>query len=144
MTKKTVLFVLLNLCLLVNYSFAQCEQSYVPPTTQDELLKIREWAIVLAFIPMAEKAGYHFDAESYMEDIPNPNPAAFHFGFVTATTCYPVDVITSYYSYSVVLMRLYHQDIENFKIFYTEHADRYGYTPYLTPLNSASIELASF
>lgn len=144
MFKKITLISLLNLLFFLKFSFALCEYNYVPPTTQEELLEIREWAIVLAFIPMAEKAGYHFDAESYMEDIPNPNKAAFHFGFVTATACYPVDVITSYYSYSVILMKLYHTDLESFKVFYAENAARYGYTPYLTPINSESMELAAY
>ncbi len=142
MIKKVLGVSVLSLFLGFQISWARCEQNYVPPTNVEELTQIKQWAIVLAFIPMADKAGYFFDSESYMQDFPNPNQAAFNFGFVTATQCYSVDVITSYYSYSVVLQRLYLKDKIHFKNFFDAAAEKYGYTPYLISIDRESEALA--
>ncbi len=142
MLKKLILLNFLSLFLGLDFSFAKCEKSFVPPTTESELLEIREWAIVLAFIPMAEKAGYHFDSELYLQQNPNPNQAAFNFGYVSGRSCYPIEVATAYESYSVVLTRLHYLDFENFKAFYIKEAERYGYLDYLTPLAPAEVALS--
>ncbi len=132
---------ILVLTLGSNIAFARCEQRYIPETTVEQLYEIRQWAIVLAFIPMAEKAGYKFKADEYMKDHPNPNLAAFNFGFVTGFDCYSVDVIASYQSYAQVLMTLNYKDPEYFKEFYIREATRYGYLDYLLPLEET---IASF
>jgi hypothetical protein len=116
------------------FAFEKCKDRYVPETTYEELLEIRKWASVLAFIPFAEKAGFSFDSDRYFIDYPNPNTRAFNFGFVTGYECYPVDVVSNYYSYNVILTKFYYLDLIEFKKFYIKNSEKLGYMDYLSPL----------
>lgn len=116
------------------FAFGKCTDRYVPETTLDQLYEIREWARVIPFINHAEKAGFNFDDERYMQDYPNPNPGAFHFGMVTGLECYPVDVINQMYSYDYVLGRMSATNPEGFKSYFIQESERYGYMDYMSPI----------
>lgn len=134
---KVLGLILVSMIVTTNlFAFDKCKDRYVPETTYDELVEIRNWATVLAFIPMAEKAGFSFDEERFMFENPNPNPGAFNFGFVTAYECYPIDVVSSYYSYATILTKLYYTNPTEFKSFYLKNSIKLGYMSYLMPLNA--------
>lgn len=123
----------------------KCSDRYVPETTYEELIKIRAWAVNIAFQSMAKKAGYNFDSEKFIEENPNPNRSAFHFGFSTGRDCYPLDIISSSYAYTKIMNKKYKHNVNEFKRFYIEEANKLGYTKYLQRLNpEAQLELSSF
>lgn len=116
------------------FAFGKCLTEYVPETSMEELVEIRSWARVIPFINYAKKAGFNFDAEKYMQDNPNPNPGAFHFGMVNGLRCYPVDVITQMYSYDYVFGTMSATNPERFLEYFVQESVRYGYMDYMTPI----------
>lgn len=129
--KFTLILLAFGFNAFTSHASLRCEESYIPPASYNELIDIQTWAIVLVFINYADKAGFIFDEESYMQDNPNPNPVALDFGFVNGLSCYPVDVATGYASYFQVLTLKNYNNPENFSEFFYKESIKLGYEPYI-------------
>ena len=127
--------------------FAGCEE---PPPDHDieDLFSISRWAAGGAFANYAERAGFVFDNETYMND--NPYPALFHFGFKTGMDCLDIDVINHCLSVMTALNRFYvgsleDGDEESFNRFFLEMARKLEMDQYLLPIGkeTSSLEIES-
>lgn len=122
---------------------ARCEENYIPPHNEEELVAVQSWAVGAAFNIYSRYTNYQWDQKAYVND--NPNPALFNFGLVTATTCLPMDVLQLYvsadYHFASVLSRAKQikDKKEAFKAFkdfnkiFLSLAETYGMDRYLVP-----------
>ncbi len=122
---------------------ARCEENFIPPHSEEELLAVQNWAVGAAFNMYSRFTNFKWDQKAYVND--NPNQALFNFGLVTATTCLPMDVLQLFvsadYHFSNVLRKAKQSDDkkEAFKAFKTFNkiflslAETYGMDRYLIP-----------
>ncbi len=138
----------LVVCVLVlmlsQNSFSKYENKcpgQAPDHTWQDVMNVTYWAAGKAFANYAEKAGYTFDMQAYMED--SPHWALFNFGRATATACLTVDVLGVYLQTEYALSVYYHKSIAEgeppaflnteFKNEFLRLAEDRGFDVYLTP-----------
>ena len=124
---KTLLF--LGLLFTSLSASSRCEEDYIPPHTNEELIQVSAWSAGGAFAFYAKYAGVEFDNEAYRNDC--PNQAIFNFGLATGLSCIKVDVTTGYSSYSYALRNDYAKDPESFPEVYMERAIERGMDKYI-------------
>jgi len=136
----SLVVVTITLSTISQAAYARCEENYIPPHTEEELLELQNWAVGAAFHIYSRFTNYRWDQKAYVKN--NPNQALFNFGLVTATTCLPIDVLQLYvsadYHFSSVLNRARKNEnkMEAFMKFnkvFLSLAETYGMKDYLIP-----------
>jgi hypothetical protein len=113
-------------------AWASYQCSEPPAFTQDQVLKLNDWAVGGAFRQFAGNAGAVFNYDSYRADC--PNWAAFGYGIYNGAQCTAgVDVLSSYFGELTALAVKLSNDPDGFKDYYWAEAKNVGMDKYLTP-----------
>lgn len=113
-------------------------QVYVPEHTPEDLVAVIDWAAGAAFAIFAHYAGYQFDGDSYDQDC--PHRALYNFGYATETLHLKTDVLQRYFRTFDYLAWKYRTSPQDFSQIYWERAQQDGFSQYLTPIDTNSLQ----